>query len=174
MRVAISGLSGSGTTTVAKSLADKLGYKLVSAGEIFRRMANEQRMNLIQFSRKAEIDPEIDRRVDEIQKEISEKEDDIVIEGRLSARLVNADLRVWLKAPFEVRVERIAKREGRNYEEVFRETSEREKSEKMRYMKYYGIDIDDLSFYDLVIESSKWNSESIVNIIFLAVKEMVR
>jgi len=174
MRIAISGLSGSGTTTAAKALAERLGYKLVSAGEIFRKMAEEAGVDLIQFSKMAEEDFEIDRKIDEIQKDIAEKEDDLVIEGRLSARLVRADLRIWLKAPFEVRVQRIAKRENRSYEEVFRETSEREKSEKLRYRKYYGIDVEDLSFYDLVIDSSKWSSDSIVNMIICAVREMVR
>lgn len=173
MRIAISGLSGSGTTSVARALAEKLGYRLISAGEIFREMAKKEGLDLIAFSKKAEREESIDRRIDEIQKEISEKEDNIVIEGRLSARIVRADLRVWLKAPLEIRAGRIAKREGKSYEEVLEETIERERSEKLRYRKYYGIDVDDLSFYDLVIDSSKWSSEGIVNLIILAMKEMV-
>jgi len=48
----------------------------------------------------------------------------------------------------------------------------REQSEYMRYEKYYGIHLDDLSLYDLVIDSSRWNENDIVEMILVAKKHV--
>jgi len=100
MRITVSGLPGSGTTTLARNLAEVHGYRMISAGEVFRQMARERGVDLSDFGRMAEKDPAIDREIDFRQREIAEREDDIVAEGRLSGWFVrNADLRIWLQAP---------------------------------------------------------------------------
>ena len=42
---------------------------------------------------------------------------------------------------------------------------EREKSEVLRYKKYYNIDLEDISIYDIVIDSGDKTPEEIVDII---------
>ncbi len=170
MRVTISGPPGSGTTTVAKLLAKKLNFDLISAGEVFRRMAKEKKMSLAEFSRLANTNPEIDLEIDRYQKELAERRDNVVVEGRLSGWMVNADLKVWLFASEDIRVERIARREKKNIEDAKRETRERERIEKRRYEKYYGIDIDDWTIYHLVINSGYFTPEEIVEIIIKAIE----
>ena len=92
----------------------------------------------------------------------------------------NADLKIWLKAPIEARCERIAKRDGMSIEQALRDVKERESCESKRYMKFYEIDIEDLTPYHLVIDSSKWEKEEVIDIIsssirgYLAVNESVR
>ncbi len=170
MRVTISGLPGTGTTTVAKILAERLGYKLISAGEVFRKMAKEMNMSLEEFSEYAKENPEIDRKLDEMQKELAEKEENVVVEGRLSGWFVNAHLRVWLYCDKDRRYERIAKRENISFEEAKRRTEEREKLEKERYKKFYGIDLEDISIYDLAVNSGNFKPEEIVEIILKALE----
>ena len=171
MRITISGLPGSGTTTVAKILASKLKYKFISAGEIFRNLAEKNKLPLNEFSKLAAENPEYDLYVDEYQKKIGEREDNIIIEGRLSGWFVKDAFKVWIFASDETRYKRIAKREKKRFEEVKKETKEREKIEKNRYMRFYGINIDDLSIYHLVINSEYFNAESIANIIIKALEE---
>ncbi len=171
MKITISGLPGSGTTTVAKLVADKLKLKLISAGEIFRQIAAKKGMTLEEFSRYAEENPEIDMLIDKTQKEMAEKERDAVVEGRLSGWMIkDADLRVWLFADAEIRYQRIAKREGKDLSTVKRETKEREEIEKRRYQKFYNINLDDWSIYDLIINSGKFSAEKIAEIIVKAVE----
>lgn len=170
MRVTISGPPGSGTTTVARILAEKLNFELISAGEVFRRMAREKKMSLAEFSRLADANPEIDLEIDRYQKELAEKSDNVVVEGRLSGWIVNADLKVWLFASEDIRVERIAKREKKSIDEAKKETRERERIEKRRYEKYYGINIDDWTIYHLVINSGYFTPEEIVEIIIKAIE----
>ena len=171
MIITISGLSGSGKTTVAKALSINLNYKYVSSGEAFRQLAREHGMNLEQFSILAENDPEIDRMIDKRQVDTVSRYKNVIFEGRLSGKIVNGDLKVWLKAPLEVRVKRIAKREQKSCTQACNETRFREISEAKRYLEIYHIDIFDLDTYDLVIDTQHWNQRSVIDIILTAVKQ---
>jgi len=173
MKITISGLPGSGTTTVAKILASKLNYKLISAGEVFRQLAREKGYSLEEFSKYAESNPDIDLYIDKLQKELAEKEENAIVEGRLSGWMIkDADLKVWIFADEDVRYARVAKREGKDVVEIRKKTKSREEYEKSRYRKFYGIDIDDWSIYHLIINSGHFDAESIAEIILKAVERI--
>jgi cytidylate kinase len=174
MRITISGLPGSGTTTVAKLLAKALSMELISAGELFRAMAKEKSLQLGQFSELAEENDYYDRWIDEQQGAEALKREHVIAEGRLSGFFApTAELKIWLKAPLEVRARRVAGRERITYDEALMAMKEREQSEHKRYKQYYGIDLDDLSIYDLIIDSARWREHDIVKIILVA-KEGVK
>ncbi|NQE06752.1 putative adenylate kinase [ANME-1 cluster archaeon GoMg1] len=169
MRITISGLPGSGTTTVAKLLSEELSVELISAGELFRQIAKEKKLQLEHFNKLAETDDDFDRQIDERQGEEAMKRENVIVEGRLSGFSVpDADLKIWLKAPVEVRAKRIAHREAIAYEEALSAMNNRERSENKRYEQYYGIDLDDLSIYDMVIDSSRWSERDIEVVIKVA------
>lgn len=69
--------------------------------------------------------------------------------------LKEADLKVYLYAPVEVRARRIHEREGGDYTRVLEETIERDRLDSERYRKLYGIDNDDFGFADLIIDVEK-------------------
>jgi cytidylate kinase len=166
----ISGPPGSGKSTLSKILSVKLGLELISMGDVFRKCAEDRCMCLAEYGILAKNNGDIDREIDEMQKRIAREKDNILLEGRLSGFLVDADLKVWLKAPIGVRAERIAKRESKSVPAAMSETSEREACERERYLNYYNIDINDLSVYDLVIDTSKWKPEEISEIVLKAVE----
>lgn len=168
--IAISGLHGTGKTTAAKSLADKLGLRLVSAGSVFREMAEERDMSLTEFSGYVEEHPEIDREIDKRTAEESKK-DNVLLDARLSGWMAQgADLRILLTAPFEERVQRIADRDERPYDEVMEETISREASEEKRYRELYDIDVNDYSVFDLILDTGKFDKEQMIEILEFAIK----
>ncbi len=170
MKITIGGLPGSGTTTSARLIERNLGYKHIYAGMIFRELAKEQNMSLEEFSEHAEKNDEIDKIVDEKQKELAEQHHDCVVEGRMAAHFVNADLKIWLTAPFEIRARRVGGREKKDHGKSKKEIKKREKSEKKRYKKFYGVDLDDLSIYDLIINTGKWVPAGVYKIIEKAIE----
>ncbi|WOF15492.1 AAA family ATPase [Methanoplanus sp. FWC-SCC4] len=173
MRITVSGPPGSGTTSLAKHLSEKYSFELISAGEVFRSLASEKDMNLIDFGKLCEEDPAVDSLIDKRQKEIGEQKDNIIIEGRLAGHMIrNADLKIWVLASPECRAERIAERENVIFESAKNETVLREASEAARYKKYYDIDIYNLSIYDLVISSEKWNKEGLASVVDIAVENI--
>lgn len=169
MLLTISGLPGSGTTTVSRLLSDKYNLEMISAGEVFRSLAKEYGMTLAEFGSLAESDDSIDLKIDERQKEIADTRDNIILEGRLAGHMAQRAMKVWIKASVDVRVRRIVSREGSSFDDKLAETIEREASEAVRYSNIYGIDINDLSIYDLVIDSEKWDQFGIVEIISCAI-----
>src|SRR5438128_12690573 len=82
--ITISGLPGSGKTTVARLVAARLGLRHVYAGDIFRRQAEAAGLSLEEYARRAETDHTIDRRLDE-QMRRRAAEGEAVLEGRLAA-----------------------------------------------------------------------------------------
>jgi cytidylate kinase len=82
----------------------------------------------------------------------------VIVEGRLAGWTIDADLKIWLKTPLRVRAERIAKREEIPVHRAYDETETRQKCEILRYKTFYEIDLTDLSCYDLIIDTSKWDA----------------
>lgn len=165
MIITVSGLPGSGTTTVSNLLAKRYSMEMISAGEVFRTLAKERCVSLAEFGEMAEKDDSIDIQIDKRQQEIAATRDNIILEGRLAGHMAPLALKVWLKAPVEVRVQRIVGRESTSFGQAMKETLEREASESLRYREIHGIDIGDLSIYDLVIDSNRWNQFQIVHVI---------
>lgn len=175
MRITISGLPGSGTTTLARTLSDQLSYTLISAGEVFRQMAIEKGMSLAAFGAYCEKDPATDHLIDTRQREIALFSDNIIVEGRLSGwNLPEAELRIWLKAPLHVRTGRIFERdEIADLTKAKEETRVRESSEEQRYRQYYSIDISDLTIYDIVLDSSRFTVEDLARIVLAALPHTI-
>lgn len=169
MIITLSGQPGSGKTSVAKELCAKYGFTLISAGEQFRKMAAERNMTLEQFGALCEADPLIDLEIDSRQKALSSKYPMALVEGRLAGRSIDADMKIWLKTPLEVRAKRIAGREGSSFERALEETRTREACELTRYKKHYNIDLYDMSFYDVIIDTAKWDSLGVSSIVFAAI-----
>jgi cytidylate kinase len=162
--VAIGGPIGVGKSTVAQGLAARLGVPCVSAGGVFRELARRRGVSVVELNRLAEDDPTIDRDLDRLQAELA-RGGPCVVESRLSGWMVDADLKVWLDAPLEIRAMRVSGREGANPEEARRQLQARERSEWSRYKALYGIEFSDRSPYHLVIDTSRWAPEVIVDVL---------
>lgn len=173
MLITVSGLPGSGTTTVSNLLARHYGIEMISAGEVFRTLAKERGVTLAEFGELAEKDDSIDFQIDQRQQEIAATRDNIILEGRLAGHMAPHALKVWIKAPVEVRVQRIVGRESTSFEQAMKETLEREASEALRYREIHGIDIRDLSVYDLVIDSSRWDQFQITHILSSCIDSLI-
>jgi len=171
MLITISGPAGSGKSTAAEALAERLGYEHVSGGAVFREMAADRGLSPLELNRLAEEDDSIDRDLDRRLREIAAERDDVVLESRLAGWMAgdHADFRVWLYAPLGVRTRRVAAREDKPAERAREETVARADSEATRYEAYYGIDIDDLSIYDLVVNTARLDETGMIEPIVAAI-----
>src|SRR5260370_1525591 len=155
MIIAVRGPHGTGKSTYAARLAEALRIRHVSAGALFRRIAKEKRISLEELGEKALEDPSIDKLVDE--RTIAEAEKgNVVVDGQLAGWVLKdrSDLRIYLTAPEDVRLERIAKRDKVTLETAHVQTEQRESVQRQRYARHYGFQVEDRSIYHLVLDTS--------------------
>ena len=135
-------------------------------------MAHERGMEILAFSKFAEGNTEIDQEIDQRQAKLARQADDLIVEGRLSAYFVDADLKVWCTAPLDVRTERISQRENKTTLKAREEIITRELSESQRYLEIHNIDTKNMDVYDIIINTHAFKAESVAEII-LKVTEVI-
>ncbi len=163
LRVAISGKSGCGNTTVSTLLAQKLGVKLINY--TFRQLAAEKGMTLAQVIDAAKNDDSYDKYVDKHQVELALAQP-CVLGSRLAIwMLKEADLKVYLFASDQTRANRVFNREGGDLQSIKDFTAMRDREDTSRYKEFYGIDNNDYQFVDIVIDVNNKTPDEIVQII---------
>ncbi|MCH7492384.1 cytidylate kinase family protein [Patescibacteria group bacterium] len=171
MIVSISGKPGSGKSTVAKKLAAALGFKRYYIGGMRREAARAQGMTLADFNKLGEESNITDKKFDDYCRQLGEQEDDFVIESRTAFLFIPHSLKIYLGVSDEVGAQRIwqaiqsGHQPNRNedisldgYEKVLISIKERVQSDKIRYRKYYDVDIFDKKHYDLFLDTSSMNA----------------
>jgi cytidylate kinase len=152
LKIAISGKSGCGNTTVSRLVAEALELRFINF--TFRSLAQEKGVDLNEILKLAARDDSWDREVDTRQAALAREEGGCVLGSRLAIwMLPEADLKVYLKARPETRAERIRKREGGSLEKIAAFTEFRDAQDHERYLRIYNIDNDDYSFADMVIDT---------------------
>ena len=171
MIITISGQVGAGKSSLARALAKKLCYKHHSMGQIRKLMAKEKGLTITEFNKLAEEDPYSDRHVDEFAKRLGEREDNLVIDGRLVYHFIPHAIKILILADEHSRAERIFKdlknRVSENYktvEDTLHHIRERDKSDRKRYAELYSIkeEFEHPEKFDLVLETSDLSLEETI------------
>ena len=171
MIITISGNPGSGKSTIAKLVVQKLRYERVYAGSIMRDTAREQGLTLEQFmsylSTNPKVEQEIDYKVRDIAYALERTKKNILVEGRVQYHLIPNSIKIYIKVDAKEGARRILKdlqdtqtSQQRNQqiastiEEVIKLNEQREETDAQRYQKLYGIDHRIETQYDLVIDTT--------------------
>ncbi|HZY91768.1 MAG TPA: AAA family ATPase [Thermoplasmata archaeon] len=162
--VTLTGPPGSGKSTAGRKAAGRLHLAFVSAGEAFRAEASRRGMDLASFSRYAEEHPEVDKALDE--RMVGEATSERLLEGRITGALLRRRgmpvIYLVVTAREDVRVARLAGRDRLPLDATRQLTRAREASERDRYRRYYGIDLD-REPADLVVDSSLLDPDAVAH-----------
>ncbi len=167
MIITISGKPGSGKSTIVKMLAKKYNLKQYSTGDFFRQKAKEKGFTLHEFSKLAETTHEHDKETDLWQTDLGKKENDFIIDGRLSHKFIPNAIKIFLDVDKIIGALRIMK-EKRDGEEALDERhalelwETRANSEQKRFHEYYKIDHHDYSQYDFVLNTSNLTKQEVL------------
>ena len=150
MRIAISGKSGCGNTTVSSLVSKELGYPMINF--TFRNLAEERGMDFWDLAALAEKDDSIDFELDRRQVEMALAREDCVLGSRLAIwMLKEADLKIYLDATVE---ERRGDPKRRNPRKRSRNNRPR-RQDTARYKRLYDIDNTDSTVADLIDRQEK-------------------
>ena len=180
--ITIAGSIGSGKSSTAKAVAQALGYKHFSSGDLFRQIASDRGVSIEAINQTAETQKDIDAKVDKLLQELYRNEDSLVVDSRMAWHWMPCAFKVFLLLEAHTAAERIfshVQKEGRmsesatSVEEVFGSIERRFQSEQKRYFDLYGVDPTDVLNFDIVI-STKKNDLATVTAMILAAYEAWR
>ncbi|MEX0568289.1 MAG: (d)CMP kinase [Candidatus Njordarchaeota archaeon] len=178
--ILISGPHGTGKSTVARVIAEEFGLRYISAGEIFRKKAREYGMNIVEFTKYVEKNPEIDYEIDNAMME-EIKKGDVVLDSQLAyffAKKIKAEelvtVSILLYASFEERARRLAEREDISLENAKAEIKAREESEKDRFERLYGAKLWSIEDFDIVINTTQLKKDESIEICVKIVETFIK
>ena len=172
MIITISGDIGSGKSTCGKLLKDQLGYNYLSTGDIQRRIAAEMGITTLELNLLSEHDKSIDKKIDDHTRALADSDESYIVDSRLAWHFIPTSYKVFLRCKDDIAAQRIFHDDNRISDEhtesimqLLDKIKDRRQSEKRRFLSLYGIDFEDLSNYDQIVDSSFFRPQVIVDFI---------
>ncbi|MCA9363004.1 cytidylate kinase family protein [Candidatus Kaiserbacteria bacterium] len=175
--ITISGKPGSGKSSTADRVAELLGYTRHSSGDMVRKVLANSHMTLEEYNNQAETNHDLDDKVDEELRALRNKKD-IVVDSRLGFYWIPESFKVYLDLDIETATARIFKDSVSNasrssvgtstssLSEVSRQVRDRMQNEQERFRSLYGIDPYNREHFDLVINTSRNDAQSVAINVF--------
>ena len=178
-KISLAGDLGSGKSTVADILINRLGAEYYSTGAIVRSIAARHNMSVVELNIYMETHPEIDTEIDNGLVELGNADKSMVIDSRMAWHFTKGTFKVYLSTDVETSALRImgANRHGEHaatLEATIADTKARRESEKKRYSTQYGVDIKDLSNYTLIVDTTVANPTQVAECIISSLEEWKR
>ena len=168
--ISLSGDIAAGKGAVSEVLIKRLNYTIYKNGEYFRSLAQEMNMSVTEFNKYVDEHPEIDRQIENRATEYSKTHENYIIDARLGWYSVPNSFKVYLRVDIEEAAKRALGDPKRKVTENFltiedqkADIERRYKLENERYEKIYGIRKDDMSNYDLVIDTTHITPEEVAD-----------
>ena len=175
-KISLAGDLGSGKSTVADILINRLGAEYYSTGAIVRSIAARHGMSVVELNVYMETHPEIDHEIDNGLVELGALDKPMIIDSRMAWHFTRGTFKVYLSTDVETSALRImgANRQGEHastLEATIADTKARRESEKKRYKTQYGVDIKDLTNYTLIVDTTVANPEAVAECIISSLDE---
>lgn len=180
--ITISGKPGSGKSSTADKVAELLGYTRHSSGDMVRQVLAKNHLTLEEYNARAATDHDLDDEVDEQLRALRSKKD-IVVDSRLGFYWIPESFKVYLDLDLEIATARIFKDSVSNsmrgsvefksntLTDVATQVRERMLTEQNRFRQLYGIDPYNKNHFDLVIDTSRQNPQSVAITVFDTYRE---
>lgn len=159
--IVINGDLGSGKTTIARLIAERTGLRSISIGDLYREIAQRRGMSALELNLHAERDEEIDRYIDDLQRQMAESSEQLVVDSRLAWLFFREALKVHLITDPVVAAGRVFARPAdqvESYSSIDEATGSlrsRSESERQRFITKYGVDKERLRNYDLICDTTR-------------------
>ena len=180
----ISGMAGTGKSTLSKKLAARYGLKYYSGGDALKALAAEEGYDTssrgfwespegLKFLKRREEDSKFDKAVDEKLLELADR-GNVLLDSWTMPWLVKSGFKIWLLASMKKRAERVAKRDKFTVEEAMRMLKEKESKTIAIYKQLYGFSLgEDYKPFDLVFDTDNLDSEEVFQVLCNVVENVV-
>ena len=162
--ICISGMAGTGKSTLSKKLAEKYGLRYFSGGDVLKELAKQEGYDVsvqgwwessqgLHFLNERINDPKFDKAVDDKLLEYA-NQGNVLLDSWTMPWLLKEGFKIWLEASFEKRAARVAVRDGMTVVEAFGFLQEKEARTKAIYKSLYGFVLgEDFEPFDFVLDT---------------------
>lgn len=168
--ISLAGDLAAGKGTVSKILMEDLGYGVYRNGEYARKLAKEMGLDITSFNKYLAEHPEIDLQIEKSASEYAKTNDNFIIDARLGWYAVPESFKVYLRVDIDVAAKRAFEDNNRKGTEQFatveeqkRDMIERFRLENERYWNLYHVHKEDMSNYDLVVDTTNMTPNEVAN-----------
>jgi cytidylate kinase len=182
--VCISGMAGTGKSTLSKKLAKKYRLRYYSGGDALKALAAEEGYDSssrgwwespegLRFLENREKNLEFDKTVDDKLLEYAQQ-GRVLLDSWTMPWLLKTGFKIWLVASVEKRAERIAKRDKIPLKEALQVLKEKEARTKTIYKKLYGFALgEDFEPFDLVLDTNVLNAGEVFQVLCTVMDNVV-
>ena len=172
MHITITGLLGSGKSTVCQILRDTYGFEIFSTGAIQREVAREKGVTTLELNEMMKIDHNLDDVIDETTTRISRerRDDKLIFDSRMAWHFATDTFKIFLTidpmvAAVRVMADPRAEEPYASVEEARDMLIKRSRVERARFQELYGVDYYDKNNFNLVVDTSNRTPEEVVSLI---------
>ncbi len=170
--ICISGMAGTGKSTLSKKIAEKYNLKYYSGGEALKDIAKSEGYNAsyqgwwessegLNFLERRIKELSFDKAVDNKFLEYA-KQGNVLLDSWTMPWLLKGGFKIWLMASMEKRATRVAERDKISIKEAFKVLEQKEARTKEIYKKLYGFKLgEDFAPFDLILDTDNLNAEEV-------------
>jgi cytidylate kinase len=182
--ICISGMAGTGKSTLSKKLAEKYNLKCYSGGDALKELAKAEGYDVsgqgwwespegLNFLKERVIDPKFDKAVDAKLLEHAQQ-GNVLLDSWTMPWLLKEGFKIWLMASIEKRAARVAERDKITVNEALKLLEEKEDRTKAIYRKLYGFVLgEDFAPFDLVLDTDNLNAEEVFEVLCRVIDNVV-
>jgi len=182
--ICISGLAGTGKSTLAKKIAQKYNLNYFSGGDALKDLAKQQGYDIslqgwwessvgINFLKERASDPKFDKAVDDKMLEYAEQ-GNVLLDSWTMPWLLKGGFKIWLEASFEKRAARVAERDKMTLDEAVKMLQEKETRTKAIYKELYGFVLgQDMAPFDFILDTDNLGADEVYTVLCKVIDNIV-
>ena len=180
----ISGMAGTGKSTLSKKIAQNYNLKCYSGGDALKELAKEAGYTIsdqgwwespvgLSFLKIRVNDPKFDREVD--NKLLSyAQQGNVLLDSWTMPWLLKDGFKIWLMASMDKRAARVAERDQISIPEAYKVLEEKESQTKAIYKKLYGFNLgEDYSPFNFVLDTDNLNADEVFSVLCRVIDNVV-
>ena len=174
--ICISGMAGTGKSTLSKKLAEKYHLRYISGGDVLKDLAKQEGYDVsnrgwwespegLKFLNERVNNPKFDKAVDDKLLEYAQQ-GDVLLDSWTMPWLLKTGFKIWLEASFEKRAARVADRDNMSLDEALKVLKEKEAHTKAIYTELYGFVLgEDFKPFDFVLDTDNLSATEVFEVL---------
>ena len=182
--ICISGMAGTGKSTLSQKLADKYHLRYYSGGDVLKELAKHEGYEVsihgwwessegLKFLNERVNNPKFDKTVDSKLLEYAHQ-GNVLLDSWTMPWLLREGFKIWLEASFKKRVARVAQRDKMSINDAFKVLEEKEARTKSIYNALYGFALgEDFTPFDFVLDTDNLSAHEVFEVLCKVIDNVV-